>query len=88
MMKLLAPLSSMNILTTVAEESTSPERIGFIVLAIIIGPVIILTLAAVMGKPRTVMIPGLFLGSVVMFISAMVIGFAAIGIVLKFIIPQ
>ena len=88
MMKLLAPLSSINILMTVAEESTSPEKIGFVVLAIIIGPVIILTLAAVTGKPRTITIPALFLGSVVMFIGAMVIGFAIIGVVLKFIVPQ
>ena len=62
---------------------------GFLVLGVILGPVFLLTIASIIIEFRNKSrIPELFLGAFVLLISAMVFGFAAIGIVLKFVIPQ
>lgn len=71
-----------------AAEHTLPVPIGFIVLAIILAPVIAFSMAAVFSHPRQYRVPGLFIASVVLLIGLMVAGFAAIGIVLKFIVPN
>ncbi len=74
-------------LAQTVEESTSSVPLGFIVLSIIIGPVIVFTLAAMFGRPREFRVPGLFLGSVVLLIGSMIAGFFIIGNLLKFVIP-
>ncbi len=66
----------------------APDTIGFVVLAIIIGPVILLTIAAMFGAPRTFRVPGLFLGSLILLIGVIILGFAASSMLLKFIVPQ
>ena len=82
---LITPASA--VAAPVTEGPTAPDTIGFIVLAIIIGPVIILTIASMFGTPRTFRLPGLFLGSVILLIGAMVLGFAILGALLGFIVP-
>ena len=72
----------------VAEEPTAPDTIGLIVLAIIVGPVIILTIISIFGSPRTFRIPGLFIGSLVFLMGVIILGFAIIGVILGFIVPQ
>lgn len=75
--------------TAQASESALPsDKIGFVVLGVILGPVFLLTLAAMFEYPRKSRIPELFLGAFVLLISAMVAGFAVIGFVLKFVVPQ
>ena len=70
-------------------ESILSNKIGFIVLGVIVGPVFLLTLISIIIEFRNKSkIPELFLSAFVLLISAMVAGFAAIGIVLKFVIPQ
>lgn len=71
----------------VAEEFSGSGTIGFVVLAIIVCPVILLTLAAMFGAPRTFRIPGLFMGSLILLIGALIAGFAIIGVLLGFIVP-
>jgi len=69
--------------------SVASDKIGFIVLGIIIGPVFLLTLASIVIEFRNKSrIPELFLSAFVLLVSALVAGFAAIGIALKFVIPQ
>jgi len=70
-------------------ESILSDKIGYIVLGVILGPVFLLTLASIIIEFRNKSrIPELFLSAFVLLIGAMVAGFAAIGIVLKFVIPQ
>ena len=70
-------------------ESILSNKIGFIVLGVIVGPVFLLTLISIIIEFRNKSkIPELFLSAFVLLISAMVAGFAAISIVLKFVIPQ
>ncbi|OGO21553.1 MAG: hypothetical protein A2Z28_07420 [Chloroflexi bacterium RBG_16_51_9] len=70
-------------------EALLQDKIGFIVLAVIVGPVFLLTLASIIIEFRNKSrIPELFLSAFVLLIGAMVAGFAAIGFVLKFVIPQ
>ncbi len=66
----------------------SPIKIGFIVLSIIVVPVIVLITASVLGHPKTLRVPGLFLGGVFLLISALIIGFAVIGAVTGLVVPQ
>ncbi len=70
------------------EGLAAPDTIGFIVLAIIVGPVILLTIAAIFGSPRTFRIPGLFIGSIILLLGALISGFAIISALLGFIVPQ
>ena len=72
----------------VAEGPTASGTIGFIVLAIIVGPVIMLIVAAMFGTPRTFRVPGLFVGSLILLIGAMIGGFAISSVLLGFIVPQ
>jgi Na+-translocating ferredoxin:NAD+ oxidoreductase RnfA subunit len=72
----------------VTEGAIPSDKIGFVVLGVILGPVFLLTLAAMIERPRKSRIPELFLGSFILLISAMVIGFAVIGFALKFVVPQ
>ncbi len=69
-------------------EPATPIPIGFVVLAVIVGPVIVLTIAAMFGAPRTFRIPGLFLGSLALLVGAIVLAFAAMSALLGFIVPQ
>ena len=69
-------------------DITESGTIGFIVLAVIVSPVIVLTIAAMFGSPRTFRVPGLFLGSVILLIGAIIASFAASSVLLKFIVPQ
>lgn len=71
-----------------AEGPVASGTIGFIVLAIIVGPVILLTIAAMLGSPRTFRVPGLFLGALILLFGAIILGFAASSVLLKFIVPQ
>jgi len=72
-----------------AEHTTqSPLPIGYIVLAIIMAPVVSFAIAAVFSRPRQYRVPSLFIASVVLLIGLMVVGFFAIGFVLKFIVPN
>ena len=70
------------------EGLTAPDTIGFIILAIIVGPVIVLTIASIFGAPRTFRIPSLFIGSIILLIGAMILGFAIMSALLGFIVPQ
>ncbi len=72
----------------VAEGFTAPGKIGFVLLAIILGPVIILTIASMFGTPRNFRVPGLFIGSVILLIGAIIVVFAISGMLLRFIVPQ
>ncbi len=83
---LIAPASA--VAAPVSEGTAATETIGFVVLAIIIGPVIMLTMAAMFGAPRTFRIPGLFIGGLILLIGAMIAGFAVFGVLLGFIVPQ
>ena len=60
-------------------NEASKVPIGYIVLAVIVGPVLLLTIAAIIELPKKTKIPELFLGAFVLLISAMVAGFAAIS---------
>ena len=78
-----------NIVTAqVAEEPTASTTIGYIVLAIIVGPVIVLAIASMFGGPRTFRIPGLFVGSLVLLVGAIIVAFAIFSALLGFIVPQ
>ncbi len=83
---LITPVNA--VATEAAEGPVTSGTIGFVVLAIIIGPVILLTIAAMFGAPRTFRVPGLFLGALMLLIGAIILGFAASGVLLKFIVPQ
>ncbi len=76
----------------VASETTdglgASDTIGFIVLAIIVGPVILLTIAAIFGAPRTFRVPGLFIGSLILLFTAIIFSFAISSVLLGFIVPQ
>ena len=69
-----------------AHGSTIP--IGYIVLAVILIPVIVMAIGGVATRPRNFVVPALFTSAVVLLISGMVLGFAVIGFVLKFVVPQ
>ena len=71
-----------------SEGDAVSDKIGFIVLGIIIGPVILLTIAAIIESHKKSRIPAFFLGSFVLVVSAIVLSFAVVGILLKFVIPQ
>ncbi len=93
MMGLLFGLSNLitpasGVTPQVAEESAASTTIGFIVLAIIVGPVIVLTIASMFGAPRTFRIPGLFMGSLVLLVGAIIVAFAIFSALLGFIVPQ
>ncbi len=77
-----------NLALSVGNWMATPDNIGFIVLAIIVGPVIMLTIAAMFGAPRTFRVPGLFLGSLILLVSAIILSFAASSALLRFIVPQ
>ena len=80
-------VTSANAAAAEAGEGAAPVRIGFIVLAIIVGPVILLTIASIFEAPRTYRIPGLFIGSLILLIGAIVLSFAIAGVLLGFIVP-
>lgn len=67
-----------------------PERgpLGFIVLSIIIAPVLVITIISILVAPRTFRIPGLFIGAVILLISAIVSSFAISGWLLGFVVPD
>lgn len=66
----------------------APDLIGFVVLAIIVVPVILITMVSIFSPPRTFKIPGLFLGSLILLIGALISGFAIFGFLLGFIVPN
>ena len=62
--------------------------IGYLVLALIVTPVVILVTSAVVGGPRDLKVPGLFLVCLGVLISATIVGFAVIGKLLGLVIPS
>lgn len=66
----------------------APDLIGFVVLAIIVVPVILITMVSIFSPPRKFKIPGLFLGSLILLIGALISGFAIFGFLLGFIVPN
>jgi hypothetical protein len=70
------------------EEAAAPFPIGYIVLAIIVGPVVALTVASMLGKPRTYRMPGLFMGTLALLVGVIVLAFAVVGVLLGFIVPE
>lgn len=71
-----------------AAEFSGSGTIGFVVLGIIVGPVILIILTAMLGAPRNFKIPGLFVGSIILLIGGLVASLAVIGRLLQFIVPQ
>ncbi len=71
-----------------SEGLAASDTIGFIVLAVIVGPVIVLTIASIFDPPRTFRVPILFIGSLILLIGVMILGFAISGVLLGFIVPQ
>lgn len=71
-----------------AAEFSGSGTIGFVVLAIIVGPVILLTLVAMFGAPRNIRVPGLFLGSLILLIGGLIASLAIVGRLLGFVVPQ
>ena len=71
-----------------ADESTSLLKIGYVVLAIIVSPVIILFIASLFSHPRIYRIQIIHFGSIILLAGALIVGFAVIGWVLKFFVPQ
>ncbi len=70
-----------------AEGLAASGKIGFVVLAIIVGPVIVLTIASIFSKPRTFRVPCLFIGSLILLVVAILFSFAMSGVLLGFIVP-
>jgi hypothetical protein len=62
--------------------------IGLVIIGIILVPIIILIAASVLETPRTLRIPGLFFGSLVLQIGGIILSFAILGTILGLIIPQ
>jgi hypothetical protein len=77
-----------DLLSQAVERSTATGNIGFVIMAIIVGPVIAIILASMFGSPRTLRMPGLFLGSLIILVGALISGFAIIGLLLRFVVPQ
>ena len=74
-----------------AAESTvglPPDMIGFVVLALIAVPVIVLVSSAMFAAPRNTKVPLLFLASVGILVSATIVGFAAFGALLGLVFPK
>jgi len=61
---------------------------GLILMAIIVIPVIVLIIASILSAPRTFRVPGLFIGSLVLLMGVIILGFAIFGVILGFIVPQ
>ncbi len=62
--------------------------IGLLLIAIIVVPVITLVVAFVLGSPGTLRVPGLFIGSLILQIGAIIVSFAVLGAILGLIVPQ
>jgi hypothetical protein len=77
-----------DLLLQVVERFTASGNIGFTLMAIIVGPVIVIIIASVFGTPRTFRVPGLFLSSLIVLIGALIAGFAIFGLLLGFVVPQ
>ena len=77
-----------DLLSQAAERLAAPGTIGLIVIAIIVFPVIVLIIASMFGSPRTFRVPGLFIGSFILLVVTIILGFAAFGVLLGFIVPQ
>ena len=92
MMDILFLLSNLitpaNAIVAQVAEASTPIPIGYIVLGVIVAPVVFLTAVSILGKPRTFRIPALFLGAVILLVGGIILSFAALGVILKLIIPQ
>lgn len=71
-----------------SEDITSWLKIGYVVLSIIVAPVIILFIASLFSHPRIYRIQVIHFGVLIFLAGALIAGFAIIGWVLKFFIPQ
>lgn len=86
---LIYPLVSGSALTVhLIEKAPESGKIGFIVMGVIFGPVIVLAAAAIIRPPRSLRVSGLFLGSLILLIGAILTFFAVSGMVMHFIVPQ
>ncbi len=77
-----------DLLLQAAEGLLAPNRIGLTVMAIIAIPVIFLIITSIFSPPRTFRVPGLFLGSLILLIGAIIFAFAAFSAILGLIVPQ
>ncbi len=77
-----------DLLLQVAEWLTAPDTLGLIVIALIVGPVIVLIIIAMLDTPGTFRVPGLFIGSLILIFGARISGFAIASVLLGFIVPQ
>jgi hypothetical protein len=62
--------------------------VGYIVLSVVLIPVLVMAICGVTTRPRNLIVPAIFTSAVVVLIAGMVAGFAVIGFVLKFVVPQ
>lgn len=60
---------------------------GLILIMIIETPILIMILASIFGSPRKFRVTGLFIGSLILLLAALVIGTAVIGMMLELFIP-
>jgi len=71
-----------------AEAISAPNTIGILVIAIIVVPVFALTVISILEPPRSLKIPILFLGSLILFTVIIVVAFAAFSSLLGFVIAS
>jgi hypothetical protein len=62
--------------------------VGYIVLSVVLIPVAVMAICGITTHPRNMVVPAVFTSAVVFLIVSMVVGFAVIGFVLKFVVPQ
>ena len=92
-MELMILQISRMVMTAIVDASTaSPpqysDKIGFVVLGVILVPVFLLTLVGSIEYPRKSKIPELFVGAFFTLVTTLVVSLAVISFVLKFIVPQ
>ncbi len=93
MIGVLLQLANSGVMSRAAEaESTGlsipAAYMGYVVLGLIVTPVVVLVASAVFGHPRNMKVPGLFLICLGTLISATVVGFGLIGVLLGFVFPK
>ena len=71
-----------------ATEPAPYNKIGFIVIGIIVVPVILLSIAGIFEFPKKSRVPELFGLAFFLLVGALIASFAVLGFVLKFAVPQ
>ncbi len=62
--------------------------VGYIVLSVVLVPVAVMAICGITTRPKNLVVPAIFTSAVIFLIGGMVVGFAVIGFVLKFVVPQ